>query len=91
MRGIRKRIVMIAFCDSGGGAVTRRTVPAGRPAAGEAGQEPGGHAPGPFGIFIFPRVRGGQRAAGQHPGRRVRCRLPDGAVNNRGSQVWVVM
>ncbi len=78
MRGIRKRIVMITFCDRSGGAVPRRTVPAGRPAAGEAGQETGGHAPGPFGIIVFPEVHGGLRAAGQHPGRRVRGRPPAG-------------
>ena len=72
IRGIRKRIVMITFCDSSGRTVTRRTVPADRSAAGEAGQESGGHAPGPFGILSISGVRGGQRGAGQHPGRRGR-------------------
>ncbi len=57
MRSIRKRIVMITFCDNSGGAVTRRTVPADRPAAGEASLESGGHAPGPFGIIIGISVR----------------------------------
>jgi hypothetical protein len=50
MRDIHKRIVLIAFCDIGEGAATRRTVPAGRQAGCEASQESGGHAPGPFGI-----------------------------------------
>ena len=65
MRGIRKRIVMITVCDSSGGAVTRRTV--GRPPR-EASRNRARHAPGPFGIIVFPGVHGGPRAAGQQPG-----------------------
>ena len=68
MRGTRKRIVMITFCDSDGGAATGRTVPAGRPAAGETSQEPAGLAPGPFGIIIFPGSAAVSRPRDRNPG-----------------------
>ena len=63
MRGIRKRIVMITVCDSSGGAVPRRTVPA----AAEASRSSETRAR----TVRHHRLSGGQRraeAAGQQPG-----------------------